>query len=161
MKIKKSFLPQAKKNEQMALQITSMADIFVIILVFLLKSYSVEGLPYQPSVALNPPAAKGRVEKSDALKVEIAKSAVNLGGKNVATIDGFKFGKNDIDSDGASATLRRALAVSHRTAATGPKGAKLIVVADEGAPYETIKAVLAPAAREGYLEIQLAVSHAE
>jgi biopolymer transport protein ExbD len=159
MKIKKSFLPQVKKNEQMALQITSMADIFVIILVFLLKSYSVEGLPYQPSVALNPPSAKGRVEKSDALKVEIAKSAVNLGGKNVSTINQFKFGKNDIDSDGASASLRRALAASHGTAATGPKGLKLIVVADEGAPYETIKAVLASAASEGYSDIQLAVAH--
>ncbi len=158
---KKSFLPQAKKSEQMALQITSMADIFVIILVFLLKSYSVEGLPYQPTVALNPPAAKGRVEKSDALKVEIAKSAVVLGGKSVSAMDAFKFGKKDIDADGASSTLRRALASARSRAAAGPKGAKLIVVADEGAPYETIKAVLASAASEGYLDIQLAVSHVQ
>ena len=159
--LKKSFLPSGPKNEQMALQITSMADIFVIILVFLLKSYSVEGLPYEPSVALNPPSAKGRVEKTEALKVEIAKSAVNLGGKSVSTIDGFKFGKRDIDSEGASTSLRSALAKAKSTAATGPKGSKLIVVADEGAPYETIKAVLASAASEGYLDIQLAVSHVQ
>jgi biopolymer transport protein ExbD len=159
--LKKSFLPHTAKNEQMALQITSMADIFVIILVFLLKSYSVEGLPYEPSVALNPPTAKGRVEKTEALKVEIAKSAVNLGGKNVASMDAFKFGKKDIDSDGASSTLRRALAGARSSALSGPKGAKLIVVADEGAPYETIKAVLASAASEGYLDIQLAVAHAQ
>jgi len=159
--LKKSFLPHTAKNEQMALQITSMADIFVIILVFLLKSYSVEGLPYEPSVALNPPSAKGRVEKTEALKVEIAKTAVNLGGKSVAKIDGFKFGKKDIDSEGASASLRGALARAKATAVAGPKGSKLIVVADEGAPYETIKAVLASAASEGYLDIQLAVSHVQ
>jgi biopolymer transport protein ExbD len=159
--LKKSFLPHAAKNEQMALQITSMADIFVIILVFLLKSYSVEGLPYEPSIPLTPPVAKGRVEKTEALKVEIAKSAVALGGKNVAAIDGFKFGKSDLDAEGASATLRRALARARPSALAGPKGTKLIVVADEGAPYETIKAVLASAASEGYLDIQLAVAHAE
>ena len=33
---RKSFLSQGTKNEQMALQITSMADVFVIILVFTL-----------------------------------------------------------------------------------------------------------------------------
>jgi biopolymer transport protein ExbD len=159
--LKKSFLPHAAKNEQMALQITSMADIFVIILVFLLKSYSVEGLPYEPTVPLTPPVAKGRIEKTEALKVEIAKNAVALGGKNVAAIDAFKFGKKDLDADGASATLRRALAQARPSALAGPKGTKLIVVADEGAPYETIKAVLASAASEGYLDIQLAVAHAE
>lgn len=155
--LKKSFLPHASKNEQMALQITSMADIFVIILVFLLKSYSVEGLPYEPTLAMNPPTAKGRVEKTEALKVEIAKSAVNLGGKSVASMSEFKFGK--LDSDGGSALLRRALAQAKPSAASGPKGSKLIVVADQGAPYETIKAVLASAASEGYLDIQLAVAH--
>ncbi len=159
--LKKSFLPHAPKSEQMALQITSMADIFVIILVFLLKSYSVEGLPYQPTVPLTPPVAKGRVEKADALKVEIAKDAVALGGKNVSAMSTFKFAKQDIDGEGASSSLRLALSASRGSALSGPKGPKLIVVADEGAPYETIKAVLASAASEGYLDIQLAVAHAE
>ncbi len=157
--LKKSFLPGKSKNEQMELQITSMADIFVIILVFLLKSYSVEGIPYEPSLALNPPTATGRVEKTDSLKVEISKSSVNLGGKNVASVNGFKFPSNDIDSGGASSALRRALAKSHAKAESGAKGAKLMVIADQGAPYETIKAVLASAASEGYLDIQLAVAH--
>jgi biopolymer transport protein ExbD len=159
--LKKSFLPQAAKNEQMALQITSMADIFVIILVFLLKSYSIEGLPYEPSVALNPPVAKGRVEKTEALKVEIAKNEIALGGKKIAKIEAFKFGRRDLDADGASETLRHALAKARPSAAAGPKGTKLIVVADEGAPYATIKAVLASAASEGYLDIQLAVAHVQ
>lgn len=157
--LKKSFLPHSPKNEQMALQITSMADIFVIILVFLLKSYSVEGLPYQPTVPLTPPVAKGRIEKADALKVEIAKSAVALGGKNVVAMNAFKFGKQDIDGEGASSSLRRALSANRGNALSGPKGPKLIVVADEGAPYETIKAVLASAASEGYLDIELAVAN--
>jgi biopolymer transport protein ExbD len=144
----------------MALQITSMADIFVIILVFLLKSYSVEGLPYDPSVPLSPPVAKGRVEKTDGLKVEISKEAVALGGKNVSPMSAWKFSSKDVDSNG-SRTLRGALAQNRKGAISGPKGPKLIVVADEGAPYETIKTVLASAASEGFLDIQLAVSNGQ
>lgn len=159
--LKKSFLPHAAKNEQMALQITSMADIFVIILVFLLKSYSIEGLAYEPTVPLTPPSAKGKVEKTDGLKVEISEKAVALGGKSVAPMSSFRFSKNDVDSNGASNTLRHALAASKSKAIYGSKGPKLIVVADEGAPYETIKSVLASAASEGYLDIQLAVSHVQ
>lgn len=161
MKLKKSFLPKGTKNEQMELQITSMADIFVIILVFLLKSYSVEGLPYEPTVPASPPVAKGRTEKSEALKVEISKEAVALGGQNIGAMEGFRFAKKDIDSEGASGMLRRALAKSMPDAEKGAKGPKLMVIADAGAPYETIKAVLATAAAEGYLDIQLAVSHAQ
>lgn len=159
--LKKSFLPNNGKNEQMALQITSMADIFVIILVFLLKSYSVDGLAYEPTVPLTPPSAKGRVEKSDGLKVEISEKVVALDGKNVSPMNGFRFSSKDVDSNGASNSLRSALSRNKSKALYGPKGPKLIVVADEGAPYETIKAVLASAASEGYLDIQLAVSHVQ
>lgn len=155
--LKKTFLPTEKKNEQMALQITSMADIFVIILVFLLKTYSIEGLPYQPKAPLNLPTAQGRIEKSESLKVEISKSALVLGGQNVAAMNQFRFPHSDVDGDGASQVLRRALSRTHSKRSSE----KLIVVADEGAPYETIKTVLASAAIEGYQDIQLAVSHAQ
>lgn len=158
---KKSFLPTLARNEQMTLQITSMADIFVIILVFLLKSYSVEGLPYEPSLAVNPPTANGRLEKTDATKVEISSAAVALGGQPVTSMKDFRFKAGDVDSDGASQTLRKALAQMRPKAVGGAKGPRLIVVADEGAPYETIKAVLASAASEGFLDIQLAVSHVQ
>lgn len=145
----------------MALQITSMADIFVIILVFLLKSYSVEGLPYEATVPLTPPVAKGRIEKTDSLKVEISSRVVALGGKPVSSMKDFRFTSTDMDSDGASQTLRKALARIRPSTVAGAKGPRLIVLADEGAPYETIKAVLASAASEGFLDIQLGVSHAQ
>ena len=156
-KIKKSFLDRKHKDEQMALQITSMADIFVIILVFLLKTYSVNGLPYEPSLPLTPPTAKGKIETRDSLKLEVSKDAVSLAGNKISTMRDFRFTSNDLDGEGTSRSLRDALA--HMKL---PENAKksLMVVADEGSPYETIKAVLSSAASEGFLDIQLAVSHA-
>ena len=163
--LKKSFLARGTKSEQMALQITSMADIFVIILVFLLKTYSVEGLPYEPSMPLTPPTAKGRFESdSSTLKLEVSKAALSLGGKKVLAMDNFHFGRTDLDTEGTSKGLRAALAAIPAPAAPtdgkAPATRKLMVVADEGSPYETIKAVLSSAASEGFLDIQLAVNHA-
>jgi biopolymer transport protein ExbD len=155
--IQKSFLQRGTKNEQMALQITSMADIFVIILVFLLKSYSIQGLPYEPTLPLNPPVAKGRLENRESLKLEVSKKALSLGGESVVSMKDFRFSARDLDREGTSVSLKRALAKLH---ARNPKENRLMVVADQGSPYETIKAVLASAASEGFLDIQLAVSNA-
>lgn len=159
--LKKSFLKHGgQKNEQMALQITSMADIFVIILVFLLKSYSVEGLPHEQTIAVSPPMAKGKVDLAEALKLEVGKDAFALGGEKVGAMQSFRFAAKDLDSDGASQSLRRALSKAYSSQEKGKESAKLLVIADEGAPYETIKAVLASAAVEGYVDVQLAVSNA-
>lgn len=163
--LKKTFLKHEPKNEQMALQITSMADVFVIILVFLLKSYSIEGLPYEPSMPLNPPAAAGNFDAIDGLKVEISAQAVAVAGKPIASMKQFRFAQKDLDSEGTSQSLRRALskARSEMTAKGEKKElspGRVIVVADESAPYETIKTVLTSAAYEGFSDVQLAVSHA-
>jgi len=159
---RKTFLSHGAKSEQMALQITSMADVFVIILVFLLKSYSVEGLPYEPSVPVNPPVAQGRFESADALKLEVSKNTLALGGKRLAPMDGFRFRKADVSVDGSSRTLTQALSreLGSASASKTQASPRLIVVADEGAPYETLKTVLASAATAGFANVQLAVSHA-
>lgn len=155
---RRSFLNQQHANEQASLQITSMADIFVIILVFLLKSYSVEGLPYEPTLPLTPPVARGRIDKEEGLKLEVSQKALALGGVRIMEMKGFRFPAQDVDGAGESRGLQQALANARLK--KGVQTAKLVVVADGGAPYETIKTVLSSAARSGYVDIQLAVTHA-
>ena len=45
------------QSEEMSLQITSMADIFVIILVFLLKSYATSSVNVNPMAGMSLPEA--------------------------------------------------------------------------------------------------------
>jgi hypothetical protein len=56
----------------MALQITSMADIFTILLVFLLKSYSTGALDIAPSKGMKLPEVQLATGSVEALKVEVS-----------------------------------------------------------------------------------------
>lgn len=153
---RKSLLRSHAKKEQLELQITSMADVFVILLVFLLKSYSVDGTPYQPKLPISPPVGHGRVEKSEALKLELSAKSLAIGGTPIVKMTDYRF--SDLSKDGTSGALMRAFERMQRY--SKDESGKLVVVADESAPYETIKAVLSSAANSGYNDIQLAVSHA-
>lgn len=155
---RRSFLKHTKKSQDMSLQITSMADIFTIILIFLLKSYSMGALDVSLPKGLQLPHAQaaGTDSKVDqkVLKVEVSETEVTADGKRVATISGFAFAHSDIDSDGASKSLGTALGRTQ-------DGGKILVVADQRAPYETIRAVLATAASHGYTDVKLAVTRYE
>jgi biopolymer transport protein ExbD len=149
----------------MTLQITSMADIFTILLVFLLKSYSASATNIAPSAGMHLPQAVGQDQMVEALKVEISEDAVQVEGQPVATLEHFQFKADDLKDGGMlskslTAALERErkrqlmIAASNSDVKVDPK---IIVVADHKVPYQTVKSVLASAATQGYTDFKLAV----
>lgn len=171
MSRRKSFIKRRTGSTEMSLQITSMADIFMILLVFLLKGYSSDAFTVSPSAGTSLPATTTSVSQaSPSLKVEVSQDAVLLDGRLVANMKKFRFESGDVDGSGVSRSLlgalnkERALESAKKNANEGgsPEGdARLMVLADQRAPYQTIKTVLASAAMQGYTDIRLAVVHAE
>ena len=163
--MKKSFLGKRKAvSGDMSLQITSMADIFIIILVFLLKSFSSGAMSLNPSQGTRLPAADGQDIAVEALKLEISETLVQVEGKPAANLAGFKFEGADLQANGSSKSLNQVLELERKRqlliAQSNPDvkvDAKVIVMADERAPYSTVKAVLASAALNGYTDFKLAV----
>lgn len=163
--MKGSFLGKKKKmSADTSLQITSMADIFMILLVFLLKSYASGSIEITPSPGIQLPSAKTEDVTNDALKIEISEGSVLVESKPVAEIDKFLFKSSDLLDSGASRSLSKALEIERKrqslisTANSDVKtDARVIVLADQRAPYATIKAVLASAAVNGYTDFKLAV----
>jgi biopolymer transport protein ExbD len=161
---KSKFKRSSPMNDEMALQITSMADIFMILLVFLLKSYSTALVNVTPTAGMKLPVANAESPELNALKVEISETAVSIEGNPAMTLDGFKVATGDVGTNGVSKTLAEAfekerkrqllIAQSNSDVKVDPK---VIVVADQRAPYSTIKAVLASAAIQGYTDFKLAV----
>lgn len=178
---RRSFLRRAPHNQDMSLQITSLADVFVILLVFLLKSYGSGMIDIVPANGTKLPVAAVSDPGADALKVEVSENSVLIEGKAVAQIENFSFRSSDLETDGSSSELVKALDVERSKpakvspqvakaapAAAGAAGEKaaeqpqrMILIADQRAPYATIKTVLASAASRGYTDIKLAVTHAE
>ncbi|MCM2278514.1 MAG: biopolymer transporter ExbD [Oligoflexia bacterium] len=165
---KHKFKRRAPQNEEMSLQITSMADIFTILLVFLLKSYATGAVNVSPSAGTLLPEAQAGETSVEALKVEVSQGAVLVEGQPVASLKEFRFEKGDLQANGSSASLGKALEKERQRQLLIAKAnsdvkvdPKIIVVSDQRAPYSTIKSVLASAALHGYTDFKLAVVKGE
>jgi biopolymer transport protein TolR len=151
------------QNEEVSLQITSMADVFVILLVFLLKS-AATGLTVSMSQNMTLPKSVTAAETATRLlTVEINESGVYLEGAMKAQ---FKAGAYPA---GASAQafpelqeglreLRTKQAFIEKKGGVVTNPSELIVMADKQVPYGIIKRVLLTASLEGYTDAKLAAT---
>lgn len=162
------FKSKRKSSAEMVLQITSMADIFTIILVFLLKSFASGAVNIEPSAGIKMPSAKAEPAEVQALVVEISENAVQLDHAPVASLQSYHFAAGELDKSGVSPALESAFDLQRKKQDLIAKSnsevsqdSKLILIADERAPYVTIKAVLASAAVHGFSDFRLAVAQQE
>jgi biopolymer transport protein ExbD len=178
----KKFLKKRKQNEDMNLQITSMADIFIIILVFLLKSYSTSLSNISPSKEMLLPEAQAKDEMQEALKIEITANSINIDDKPIVTLSNYSFSKQDSDGNKGSRSLYAALmkergkvvkmgdAPKKKDVAAkdsqdpkkkaqdkGDHDSTILVMADKETPFSTIKTVLTSAAQTGFVDLKLVV----
>lgn len=159
IKFKRRHMP-----EDMALQITSMADVFTILLVFLLKSYTTSAVNLSPTQGLKMPEAQAGEAPVEALKLEVSETAVQVEGQAVLKLENFKVQPAELEANGSSKSLDKALERQRQRQLLIAKAnsdvkvdAKILVVADQRVPYSTIKTVLASAAVNGYTDFKLAV----
>jgi biopolymer transport protein ExbD len=161
---RKSFLKKKRKtlSSDVALQITSMADIFMILLVFLLKSYASSVTNVAPTAHLSlPEITKAKSQIKDTLKIEIAGDTVMIDQKPVANLKNFQFEESDSAPGGASASILKFLSDQRKMRPEPNTESSLIVMADQQAPYSTIKRVVASAAGAGFVDLQLVVVETE
>ena len=143
-------------NEDMALQITSMADVFMILLVFLLKTYSTGVSSIVPPQGMKLPVAPQAERFAEALKVEISENWVRLDGNAVLTMENYKFKAQDMETSGSVKPLREGF--SKQMEGRSPDGQnQLVVLADQRTPYAVLKTVLNTAALTGWKEYKLVV----
>jgi biopolymer transport protein ExbD len=153
------------QSDEMSLQITSMADIFIIIIVFLLKSFAGGAMNITPSAGMKLASAPLETENSvEALKVEISENTIQIEGKPVLKLNQFRLPSDEIDQNGDSKTITSELERERKRQMLIAQSndevkldSKIIVIADQRVPYKTIKAVLASAAIHGFTDFKLAV----
>lgn len=142
-------------GEDMALQITSMADIFTILLVFLLKSYSTSMSTLAPVAKTKLPEATAKGDDiRDTLKMEVSAEAILIDEKPVVRLRNFEFQAGEL-ADGRSPGVFRVLLEQRRHLPNPNLEPYLVILADEKTPYATIKPLLASAAGAGFVDLQL------
>lgn len=142
-------------RRRVSLQVTSLLDMFTILLVFLLDALHVDdqGLVLEPTLEL--PASTARGEPAPAVHVALTSDAVLVEGVAVATLVGGR-ASPDALARGYVPGLPEAIAAA---AATQPDdGRVLLVQADRRVPYATLDLLLRSAERQGFASIRLVVA---
>jgi biopolymer transport protein ExbD len=163
MSKKKTFLRRAPPSGDVALQITSMADIFMILLVFLLKNYATSVSNVAPAAQLSLPELsqpKGVIKET--IKVEIADNVVIVDQKPALQLHNFAFDPSEeLGVAGSSPTILKLLNEKRKLQPDTEPEVSLLIMADEKTPYSTLKRVVASASGAGYVNLQLVVIQAE
>ncbi len=163
-------------NEEVGLQITSMADIFTILLVFLLKSYSVSAIDLTVGKDVQLPSARGGTDRVEAMKLEVTGTGIAIEGNPVISFENYEPKASDVGRDGTIPAVVKALgkerekqrALASAGAPTvNPDGtpvtekkfpeAQLLVVADKKVPYKVLKLILSSASMQDYTDFKLVV----
>jgi biopolymer transport protein ExbD len=165
---KKGLFKKRHQSDEMSLQITSLADIFVILLVFLLKSYATSAVNLSPAKGMLLPEAQAAEVSVEALKVEISEDTVAVEGQPAATLKNFRFSADELQANGVSNGLSKVLQRERQRQLMIAKAnsdvkvdPKILIVSDQRVPYSTVKSVLASAALNGYTDFKLAVVKGE
>ena len=144
---------KAKESGAVSLQITSMADIFTILLVFLLKGIASDALAIAPSNGTNLPTGINTSALAEpALMVELSTTGVLVEKEFIADFKNFE---KPLGERLAKEREKQKLIASANDSVKSD--ARAIILADQKVPFSTIKLVLRSLAANGYSEVKFGV----
>lgn len=148
------------------IQITSMVDMFIIILVFLLKSYSTSPINITPSEHLRLPQSSASTDPVDVIKLIVSKNAVFVEENKVAEITNGEFDKTQVDTSDKEfirplyqeldkkAQQSKELSKLNETVEFD---GKVMIQVDRDLPYSVLKKVMYTSMLAGYYDVKFAV----
>jgi len=147
---------------EVELPLAPMASVFTVILVYLIKSASMDVTNLSPSAEISLPEITTTSQIPDALKIEISNSAILVADKLVVSMKEFL----PIARTPASENINpfKALETAlefERGEGKSETNSPLVLIADKDAPYLLLKQVMASAANVGFLDLKLVVIQGE
>jgi biopolymer transport protein ExbD len=143
-----------------------MVDMFVILLVFLLKSYSTSPVQISPGKNMTLPASTSMKDPTDVLKLQVSKNAIFVEDKKIMDLNDGLVDVKDIDKNDTQFirtlyTELDSMANKSRTIASKNEemefDGKVIMQADRNLPYELLKKVMYTSMMAGYSDVKIAV----
>ena len=149
-----------RKSKEVALKLTSMIDMFTILLVFLLKSYSAEGQIMSVAPDLRLPESTAQKPPETASIIAITNDAILLDGNQVTTVGQILRNDNLLIPELLN-QLKKLRQLSEKVgeirSEIGFTG-KISIQADRELPYLVIKKIMFTCGQIGYNDMLLAVN---
>lgn len=148
-----------KKNSSFTLNITSMTDMFTILLVFLLQNYSTSVVQIEPEKDLRLPSSASESNLVQGVKLILTKKYLKLDNKIIAEIESNDFKKSNLESNDQS--FIKPLHAELTAIAEKEKDKKfvndgtILFQADRDLPYSTLKKVMYTSAMAGFPQLKL------
>lgn len=148
------------------IQITSMVDMFVILLVFLLKSYSTSPVNINPREGLRIPESTALTDPIDVVKLIVAQDGVFVEDKKIVELEQGRFPAGALDKNDSSfirslfeeldERAKHAKSISEINDSFEFDG-KVLMQADRDLPYEVLQKIMYTSMMAGYADVKLAV----
>ena len=148
------------------IQITSMVDMFVILLVFLLKTYSTSPVNITPKDGMQMPASSSLTDPIDVVKLIVSRDGVFVEDKKVMDLDKGHLAAGAADANDASflrplfeeldARAKLAKDISKVNDSFEFDG-KVLMQADRELAYDVLQKVMYTSMMAGYADVKLAV----
>jgi len=150
----KSLLPEGngKRESVMKPQLTSLIDVMTILLIFLLKSFSVEGDLISASTQLELPNSESRDKPAPAINIEVTPVWINLDGSNIIKIEDFKDGEKLLILELFYPLKEK------RGQLTGALKKRVLIQCDKGTDFKVLKKVMFTCAKADLSEFSLLVN---
>jgi biopolymer transport protein ExbD len=156
---------RSRQSEEVKLNITSMMDMFTIILVFLLKNFSAEGSIISPAENLTLPQSTVETRAKESLSVKIAKNGVVVESRQVVDADEFDKirGQKGFLIPPLHEVLSKYASEARRlSAVTGqPFSGSITIQGDTAIPYNVLTRVMYTCGQSGYPNMNLLVYRQE
>jgi biopolymer transport protein ExbD len=160
------YTKRSRKFAPPGLMLTSMMDMFTIILIFLIFSFSENPEQHQLSKELELPNSTAKIETKKAVEIILAKNELRLNDELMATINNRQT-KEFLEGDLKSTTLFRRLKTlrGQVEARNGDQEARteqeqtphILFLCDKSHSFKTINRVIKTAGMAGYPNFQFAV----
>lgn len=148
------------------IQITSMVDMFVILLVFLLKTYSTSPVNITPKNGMRLPESSSLTDPIDVVKLVVSQDGVFVEDKKVMDLDKGRIPASLVDAsdpsfvrtlfDALDERAKLAKSISAKNDAFEFDG-KVLMQADRDLSYEVLQKIMYTSMMAGYADVKLAV----
>lgn len=151
------FKPDIKRTQSFSLNITSMTDMFTILLVFLLQTFASAEVQIDAVEGLRLPSSTTEKNPILGIKISLTQNELALDTAPLAQLKNNEFDPQALDPDDSNfiKPLFAALQKINSDKATNKKLGKILFLADQQMPYSTLRKVMYTASMAGFPNLKL------
>ncbi len=154
---RKRFAIEVKKNQTFGLNITSMTDMFTILLVFLLQTYSTSDVPIDPVNGVRLPASNTDRNPVEGLRISLSPTELIFEKTKIADVKNNTIDAAAIDPNDSNfiKPLFEELQKFNKENEKSVKIGKVLFQADQDLPYSVIRKVMYTASMAGFPNLKM------